>query len=111
MDVKTLMLVLAGLAAWGTAYAVWLSLTPAGRAFNAAPEIQPFLTAIGLLPVIAGIGVVWGWHYAAQFAVMLVAVGGAFIVRGLYRLAHNYVAESNAREKANAYARQIAGRD
>lgn len=108
---ETLIIAAGGLTAFGFGYVWLLTATESGRALNSAPEIQPFLTAFGLVPVVLAVGHVFGGHAAGVLAILFAAVGTPFLVRGAWRLARNYVGEARARGKAADYAKSFARRD
>lgn len=108
---ETLIIATGALTAFGFGYVWLLTATEVGRALNSAPEIQPFLTAFGLVPVVVAFGALFGGHVAIVLAMLFAAVGAPFLVRGAWRLARNYVGEARARMKAESYAKSFVRRD
>lgn len=84
-------LMLGLLAGWATAYWAFLTFSDVGRKLNSIPAIVPFLTVLGILPLIPAVGVLWGWVRAAEFAAMLGAIGLPFVLRGGWRIAADYM--------------------
>jgi len=108
---ETLIIAAGGLTVFGFGYVWLLTATEVGRALNSAPEIQPFLTAFGLVSVVVAFGALFGGHVAGVLTLMFVAVGAPFLMRGAWRLARNYVGEARARMKAESYAKSFVRRD